>query len=79
MLRRDFIQSALASGLLLTSSLSLAQKTSTKYTLEGTDVYGKKLNLSDFSGMTVLVSFFTCAAWKSSASRQESLGWEERR
>ncbi|MFZ6690188.1 TlpA family protein disulfide reductase [Undibacterium sp. SXout20W] len=59
MLRRDFIQSALASGLLLTSSLSLAQKTSTKYTLEGTDVYGKKLNLSDFSGMTVLVSFFT--------------------
>ena len=59
MLRRDFIQSTLISGLLMTSSLSLAQKNSPIYTLDGTDVYGKKLSLHDFAGMTVLVSFFT--------------------
>jgi peroxiredoxin len=57
--RRDFIQSALVSTLLTSSSLSLAQKADTKYTLEGTDIYGKKLNLTDYLGSTVLVSFFT--------------------
>ena len=59
MLRREFIQSGLASGLLMASGLSLAQSKPGAYTLDGTDIYGKKLNLHDFSGMTVLVSFFT--------------------
>lgn len=36
-----------------------AQTKVTSYTLGGTDVSGKKINLRDFSDMTVLVSFFT--------------------
>ena len=36
-----------------------APKEAQKYSLQGTDVNGKKLNLSDFLGKTVLVSFFT--------------------
>ncbi len=59
MLRRDFLQSALISGFMLSSGLASAQTTALTYTLEGTDVYGKKLSLSDYAGMTVLVSFFT--------------------
>jgi len=59
MQRRTFMQSALVSGLMLSSSLSRAAASATTYTLDGTDVYGKKLSLHDFAGMTVLVSFFT--------------------
>ncbi|MEB0137653.1 MULTISPECIES: TlpA disulfide reductase family protein [unclassified Undibacterium] len=59
MLRRNFIQSSLVGGLLLSSAAIFAKPGATAYSLQGTDVYGKKLNLLDFSGMTVLVSFFT--------------------
>ncbi len=59
MQRRDFIRSGLAAGLFVSSGLSLADSPATSYSLQGTDVYGKKLDLRDFSGLTVLVSFFT--------------------
>jgi peroxiredoxin len=59
MLRRDFIQSSLICGVLTATGHSLAESVPTTYTLHGTDVYGKKLDLKDFSGMAVLVSFFT--------------------
>jgi peroxiredoxin len=58
MQRRTFIQSALISGLML-STQTQAQAASMVYTLDGTDVYGKKLSLHDYLGMNVLVSFFT--------------------
>jgi peroxiredoxin len=59
--RRDFIQSAIISGVGMSSALALAQGKTTgqKYELSGLDVAGKKLDLKDFSGRTVLVSFFT--------------------
>ena len=56
MQRRTFIQSALISGLMLSAG---AQSAPLVYTLDGTDIYGKKLSLHDFLGMNVLVSFFT--------------------
>ncbi|MET3106769.1 peroxiredoxin [Oxalobacteraceae bacterium GrIS 1.18] len=59
MQRRDFIQSILMSGVAMATPFALAEANPTTFTLEGTDVAGKKLNLSDFAGMTVLVSFFT--------------------
>ena len=59
--RRDFIQSAVISSLALPSAFALAQAkpTGVKYELQGTDISGRKLDLKDFSGSTVLVSFFT--------------------
>ena len=59
MLRRDFIESGIISGLLMATGLSLAGTSASPFSLQGTDVYGKKLDLRDFSGLTVLVSFFT--------------------
>jgi peroxiredoxin len=59
--RRDFIQSTVISGLALPSTFALAQAkpAKQKYELQGTDIFGKKLELKDFLGSTVLVSFFT--------------------
>lgn len=59
MLRREFIQCGLATSLLASTRLTWADTPSTTFTLHGTDVYGKKLDLKDFAGLTVLVSFFT--------------------
>lgn len=67
--RRDFIKStaaglALASGAVFASEKKADQKKSEIFQLRGTDVYGKSLDLKDFAGRTVLVSFFTfdCSA-----------------
>jgi len=57
--RRDFIQSALVLSVLTSPSFSFAQKNTITQTLEGTDIYGKKINLTNYLGSTVLVSFFT--------------------
>ena len=59
--RRDFIQSALVSSLALPSAFAMAQTKPPKqtYALKGLDIFGRKLDLKDFSGSTVLVSFFT--------------------
>ena len=59
--RRDFIQSALASSLALPSAFAMAQvkPAKQKYELQGTDIFGRKLDLNDFAGSTLLVSFFT--------------------
>jgi len=59
MLRRDFIQSGLMVGLSMSSGFSLADTAPAPFALQGTDIGGKKLDLRDFSGQTVLVSFFT--------------------
>lgn len=59
MQRREFIQSALVSGLLLSSPLTMAAAKAEPFKLDGTDVYGKKLNLNEFAGQVLLVSFFT--------------------
>jgi peroxiredoxin len=61
MKRRDFIQSAALSGLMLSSSLVLGQSkgSSAKYRFQGTNVAGKKIDLQDYAGYTVLLSFFT--------------------
>ncbi len=59
MQRRDFVRSGLAVSLMMASGMSLADTTPNPFTLHGTDVYGKKIDLKDFSGLTVLVSFFT--------------------
>jgi peroxiredoxin len=61
MQRRDFVQAAVLSSLLMSASLVSAQSQAgkSKFNLKGTDAYGKKLDLNDFSGKTVLVSFFT--------------------
>jgi peroxiredoxin len=59
--RRNFMQSAMASGLAMTGAFSLAHAGPTKQTYEllSTDVFGKKLGLNDFSGKVALISFFT--------------------
>ncbi|WMW81352.1 TlpA disulfide reductase family protein [Undibacterium cyanobacteriorum] len=74
--RRDFIKSTIA-GLTVTLSSGAVsasapkvdqkkadQKKAEVFQLHGTDVYGKPLDLKDFAGRTVLVSFFTfdCSA-----------------
>ncbi|PRC91535.1 peroxiredoxin family protein [Solimicrobium silvestre] len=59
--RRKWLQMALAGGLasLNTSLFAQDEKNIPKFTLQGVDANGKKLELSDFMGKTVLVSFFT--------------------
>ncbi|MCU6434571.1 redoxin domain-containing protein [Undibacterium sp. Jales W-56] len=59
--RRHFIQTLALSGLSIAGANSMAQngKDPAKYTMQGVDMYGKKFDLSDLSGQTVLVSFFT--------------------
>ena len=59
--RRDFIQSTIISSLAISPLSVFAQSKTNKatFTLQGTDINGKKLDLGDFAGNTVLVSFFT--------------------
>lgn len=59
--KRQFIQTMAAASLGLTGTSLFAQtsKEVQKFNLHGTDVDGKKLDLTDFLGKTVLVSFFT--------------------
>ncbi|MFZ6674865.1 TlpA family protein disulfide reductase [Undibacterium sp. Xuan67W] len=59
--RRDFIQLTSIAGLMLSSPIVSGQPKieSLKYTLHGTDITGKIIDLKDFAGRTVLVSFFT--------------------
>lgn len=58
--KREFIQAAVAATLSLAAPALLAQgKELQKLTLQGIDANGKKLELTDFLGKTVLVSFFT--------------------
>ena len=59
--KRQFIQAMTAAGLGIASSPLLAQATKEpqKLSLQGTDVNGKKLDLADLLGKTILVSFFT--------------------
>ena len=61
MKQRDFIQSAAVSGLLLSSPFALVQPKASppKFSLQGTNVAGKKISLQDYAGHTVLLSFFT--------------------
>jgi peroxiredoxin len=59
--RRDFIQ-ATALGSLFTNTVLAADKpklSKPDFTLQGVDVFGKKLDLRDYAGKTTLVSFFT--------------------
>lgn len=62
--RRDFMKSTIVSAGLLTGLVAAADNKDSKkagsiFQLHGTDVYGKALDLKDFAGRTVLVSFFT--------------------
>lgn len=59
--KRQFIQAISVASLGLVSAPLFAQasKELSKFSLQGTDVNGKKLDLSNFIGKTVLVSFFT--------------------
>ncbi|MFZ6674866.1 peroxiredoxin family protein [Undibacterium sp. Xuan67W] len=59
--RRHFIQNLAISGFSMASSGVMAQnnKEPARYTMLGTDMNGKKFDLNDLSGQTVLVSFFT--------------------
>lgn len=70
MKRRDFLHTVAAGGMgLMLPGLVLAQdkkasaakpsKPPAEYTLQGFDVYGKAINLQDYRGKAVLVSFFT--------------------
>lgn len=59
--RRDFLKTSVASSIALSSPLLAAEKKpgNVQYQLRGTDVYGKPLDLKEYLGRTVLVSFFT--------------------
>ncbi len=59
--KRQFIQAMTSASLSMASGSLFAQpsKEPQKFNLQGTDVNGKKLDLADFLGKTVLVSFFT--------------------
>ncbi|MFZ6815409.1 peroxiredoxin family protein [Undibacterium sp. Rencai35W] len=59
--RRHFIHSLAISGLSIVSTGIMAQnsKEPARYTMQGTDMNGKKFDLNELSGQTVLVSFFT--------------------
>ena len=58
--RRDFLQSVAVSSLSLSGSVLAANDAKAlSYNLLGTDVSGKKVQLKDYAGKTVLVSFFT--------------------
>ena len=59
--RRDFLKTSIASSLAMSPLAFAADKkpNSQQYQLRGTDVYGKPLDLKDYLGRTVLVSFFT--------------------
>nr|WP_315467188.1 TlpA disulfide reductase family protein [uncultured Undibacterium sp.] len=58
--RRDFLQSVAVSSLALSGSVMAANDNKAlSYNLLGTDVSGKKVQLKDYAGKTVLVSFFT--------------------
>ncbi|MBC3808889.1 TlpA family protein disulfide reductase [Undibacterium seohonense] len=58
--RRDFLQSVAVSSLALSGSVLAANEgKALSYNLLGTDVSGKKVQLKDYAGKTVLVSFFT--------------------
>ena len=59
--KRKFIQATVAAIFSLAAPTLLAQQGNAlpKLTLQGIDANGKKLELTDFLGKTVLVSFFT--------------------
>lgn len=58
--RRDFLHSAAVSGLVLsTSAFAVNDGKAPAFNLVGTDVSGKKIQLKDYAGKAVLVSFFT--------------------
>jgi peroxiredoxin len=59
--KRQFIKAVTVTGagLAYTPIFAETSKEPQKFTLQGTDVNGKKLDLADFLGKTVLVSFFT--------------------
>ncbi|MDO8178689.1 MAG: redoxin domain-containing protein [Undibacterium sp.] len=61
MKKRQFIQaiSAATLGLAYAPLFAQSSKEPQKFSLQGIDVNGKKLDLNDFLGKTVLVSFFT--------------------
>ncbi|MBC7404322.1 MAG: redoxin domain-containing protein [Cytophaga sp.] len=61
MQKRQFIKtiSATALGLACAPLFAQSPKEPQKFSLQGIDVNGKKLDLNDFLGKTVLVSFFT--------------------
>jgi hypothetical protein len=66
MKKRAFIQAAFGGAIGLASGMLFAQPTTPaprsagpRQSLEGTDMEGKHLQLSDFNGKTLLVSFFT--------------------
>jgi peroxiredoxin len=60
MKRRAFLQSAAISSLFLSTHALAAKDVKTQpFNLLGTDVSGKKVQLKDYAGKTVLVSFFT--------------------
>ena len=64
MKKREFILAAMAASASLLGLPALAQQTkdaqkeAQKFNLHGLDANGKKLELSDYLGKTVLVSFF---------------------
>lgn len=59
--RREFVGSGILSGLMVGTGVASAgtRNSNPDFVLQGTDVYGKKLDLKDFTGRTVLLSFFT--------------------
>ncbi len=58
--KRSFLRTTALGTLAMLSQSVLAQvKTGQKLTLQGTDANGKKVQLSDFVGKTVLLSFYT--------------------
>ncbi|MEB0229766.1 MULTISPECIES: redoxin domain-containing protein [unclassified Undibacterium] len=59
--RRKFIHTATLSSVAISSSSLFAQekKEAVTFTMQSTDINGKPLKLTDFIGLTVLVSFFT--------------------
>jgi len=58
--RRDFLQSLALSSLPLSTSVLAANTGKTpQFNLLGTDVNGKKVQLKDYAGKAILVSFFT--------------------
>lgn len=60
MKRRAFLKSAAISSFFLSTQVFAAKDEKTPpFNLLGTDVSGKKIQLKDYAGKTVLVSFFT--------------------
>jgi peroxiredoxin len=60
MKKRQFLQALTSTSLALAVAPLFAQpKEPSTFLLQGVDINGKKLALSDFAGKTILVSFFT--------------------